>query len=458
MDDVFQDSSDTEQTGRVLKPRLASISVPVSATLSILASPETQDNAMLSAAPSSMPLTILDVPYDNSAPDPVSPTPCPTLSALSTTTDPRHAPAGQPMQVDRNISPTAQPVQPGGEARNQNNDGDNPNPTPMRALLVNNKEYQNSLKVNRAGPRDPLDKYLKDPLPKVHVAHPAVAFDFVDPNKIDEWDTYPSNKLLAIPFGFEARQHVRHNNIRARILAAVVEITQAEQVGVAVPGPEDDLITFRNETPIAFLIHSLTKQQSQTLLRRETWISTEMSFRITTTTPTAPDYLFTLNGLSTVGVQAVVQMILAKWQASHVQSMLTKIVQNANERGAHSQINLQEFLNSATVQCLKVIKDKILAPKFNVYANGKFIEDYTLWTEVRDILKDISYDTAMLGNSTTELGPYDCNICHGADHPYGLCPFPLIKGWNGPSGSDEFTPEFGRDGRIRNQTRFNRRK
>jgi hypothetical protein len=327
----------------------------------------------------------------------------------------------------------------------------------MRALLANNKEYQSTLKVNRAGPRTPLDKYLKDPTPKVHVAHPAAAFDFVETQKIDEWDTYPTHKLLAIPFGFEARQQTKHNNIRARILAAVVEITQAEQVGVAVPGPEDRIIAYRNETPIAFLIHSLTKLQAQSLLQRGTWISAEISFRVLTINPVSPDYLFTIDGLSTVGVPAVVQMILKKWGADNIHATLTKIVQDANARST-LQIDLQAFYNSVTVQCLKVIQNKILVPRFNVYANGELIQDHMIWTQIRDILRDLSYDTAMLGQGTTEQGPYDCNICHAADHPYGLCTFPLIKGWNGPSGAGDYNSEFGRDDRSRGLIKFNRRK
>ena len=437
--------------------------MPAQATLSTASfaplptAPEAPKNTTLSNAPLSISLTIPDLPYDNSAPDPASPSPQPALRAQTPAADLHRPPPAQPMQVD----PTDQPGTPTPQAGNDpihldGGEADNDS-TPMRALLANNKEYQNTLKTNRAGPRDPLDKYLKDPTPKVHVAHPAAAYDFVETKKIDEWDTYPTNKLLAIPFGFEARQQTRHNSIRARILAAVVEITQAEQVGVAIPGPEDRIITYRNETPIAFLIHSLTKQQAQSLLQRGTWISAEISFRVLTVKPTSPDYLFTLDGLSTVGVQAVVQMILTKWAADNIQATLTKIVREANARSTY-QIDLQNFFDSVTVQCLKVIKNKILVPKFNVYANGELIPNHVVWTQIRDVLRDLSYDTAMLGQGTTEQGPYDCNICHAADHPYGLCTFPLIKGWNGPSGADEFTSESGRDGRNRALIKFNRRK
>lgn len=248
------------------------------------------------------------------------------------------------------------------------------------------------LKVNCTGPRTPLDKYLKDPMPKVHIAHPA-AFNFVETKKINEWDTHLTHKLLAILFGFEAQQQIKHNNIWAHILVAVVKIMQAEQVGVTIPGPEDCIITYCNETPITFLIHSLTKLQAHPYSKGDPGYLQRYLSKCSLSTPfqSSPDYLFTIDSLSTVGVQAAVQMILIKWGADSIHTMLTKIVQDANACSTH-QIDLQAFYNSVTVQCLKVIQDKILVPRFNLYTNGELIQDHMIWTQIRDIPCGHSYD------------------------------------------------------------------
>lgn len=139
---------------------------------------------------------------------------------------------------------------------------------------------------------------------------PAGAYDFVNPKKVLKWDSYPANRLLATPFGFKARQQFRHNNIHTHLLAAVVEIMNAEQVGIVESGPEDQLITSHDETPTAFLIHGLTKQQRLLLLQRGTWISALTSFHVSPLQLSSQDYLFTLTSLATVNIQEVRTLIL----------------------------------------------------------------------------------------------------------------------------------------------------
>jgi hypothetical protein len=362
------------------------------------------------------------------------------------------------MQVDpsdRTSTPTAA-TRTGQQTPYPPDEDDDLDATPIQTLLANSKEYQKSIQASRSGPRDPLDKYLKGPLPKVHLAHPAGAFDFVNPKKITEWNSYPVNKLLALPFGFDARQQFRHDNIRARLLAAIVEITKAEQVGIAAPGPEDRMITFREETPMTFLVHSLTKQQKATLLQRGTWISAEMSFRVVTLQPASQDYLFTLNGLATVGVQAVGEMILAKWDEEKVQEALMAAIQTDTPN--HPQVDIPAFLDSIRVQRLDLTILKVTVPKFNIYTNSELIQNHETWTRVRDVLIDQSYNTPMLGRCKIEIGAHHCNICHGADHPVGYCTFPLVEGWNGPAGNNEFL-EFEKSLRNRGgPSRFNHRR
>lgn len=363
------------------------------------------------------------------------------------------------MQLDEDVptNPPATLVQKGKRTLHATTDDEEPDSTPIRTLLANNKEYQNSLKSSRAGPRDPLDKYLKGTFPKVHLTHPAGAYDFVNPKKVLEWDSYPANRLLAIPFGFEARQQFRHNNIRARLLAAVVEITNAEQVGIAEPGPEDRLITSRDETPSAFLIHGLTKQQRLLLLQRGAWISALTSFRVTSLQLSSQDYLFTLTGLATVNTQEVGTLILAKWDSEKVQEELQNAIQSACGQGQY-QMNIHAFLETISVRKIIITtKDGVNVPKFNVYTDSDLIEDHELWSQIREILRNQSYSTSMSGKCIVELGPHHCNICHGGDHPSGHCTFPLVEGWNGPSGKKEHFAEYEKQGRFRGPPNFYRR-
>lgn len=454
-DDVFNEDSDTEPNPRVTKPRLQSISIPAQAT-----NVGNRNAATTTPAPKNLTLRVPNLPYDDSASTPASPSPQPPRKSLTPPDQGRPPTRGnQDMQVDAE-TPTA--TAPGARLERPNPPVTNNEPVvqtgSMSALLANNEEYLNALKSSRTGPRDPLEKYMKGELPKIYSAYPASAFLFVEPEKILEWDTFPDNKLIALPFGVEARQQFRHNNIRARLLAAVVEITNAQQVGVAAPGSGNRMIKNRRETPIAFLIHSLTRSQYLTLLNQKIWISSNIAFQVVTMKPSSPDYLFSLLDLATVGLLTVRTMIQTMWNEDHVQAALREIAQMARNKSPNpTNPDIPSFLETLRIERHNVINGDIITPMFNIYAKGALIQDDDVWTKIRKTLSELTYESAESGRAKLKIAPYDCGICHGADHPGGLCTFPTLPDWKGPSGLSEAHPEPGAEGYNRPSKRFYRR-
>jgi hypothetical protein len=63
---------------------------------------------------------------------------------------------------------------------------------------------------------------------------------------------------------------------------------------------------------------------------------------------------------------------------------------------------------------------------------GELIQNDDLWVLLRNYLTGRTYATPLQGNGTTEIAPNNCGICHGIDHPRGLCAFPDLEDWNGP--------------------------
>ena len=452
-DDIFNGTSDDELNTRATKPRLASISVPAQAT-------NTNTNtgrvsSILAAQTAAM--NIPNLPYEDSssAPASLSPMPPQKIQARPPSASPTER-EPQAMHIDV-VTPTAPPPRPQPKQVV---------PTPaeedievdtgsMSALLAKNKEYQNVLKSSHYGPKDPLDKYMKGELPKVYTAYPATPFFFVEPKTILEWDTFPANKLIALPFSLKARQQFRHNNICARLLAAVVKITKAQQVGVATPGPEDRMIQERCETPIAFLIHSLTRTQYQTLMHQKIWVSFNITFRVVSMKPTSPDYLFTLQDLGLVDMDAIRLMILSKWNEDHIQATLEEFAQAAQAKaGMPTNPDIPAFLETVWIKRFDVIKNDIIHPMFNVYAEGALIQDGEIWSDIRDELAKLTYEAAETGRANLVIAPYDCGICHGADHPRGLCVFPMLPEWKGPSSLGIAHPEPGTENCNRPPQRF----
>jgi hypothetical protein len=310
-----------------------------------------------------------------------------------------------------------------------------PNTTPMSDFLVDNEDYQSTLQAPSAP--GPLDKYMRISMPPVHDSHPTAPWAFIQKTTITEWDSFPTYKLIALPFGFEARQHGKHINIRKRILAAVVDITSSQRAGVCAPVPFDRIIKSRRSTPRAFLIHSLTKEQYFTLLRPKIWVSAEISFRVIITKPTCPDLLFTITELSSQNADAVRTMVQAAWQQATTRDAIQEIITSFSTANPQAhQPDVDAFITSLWVENLNVREGGgLLTPQFNVYAKGNLFQDHAMWTKIRGVLSRLQYFSNLLGGTGIPMiGLHHCNLCHAADHPRGLCPFPALNGWKGPSG------------------------
>ena len=195
---------------------------------------------------------------------------------------------------------------------------------PLRAIVTTNRDH-----ANLAGTRniawDPLDKYTRAMMPKINDAHPTAIFDLIDLSVIDEWDSYPEGKLAAIPFGSEVRNVDLHDDIRNRIFIAAAEITKAQQISVSGPRPSAHARETRRY-PSTFLIYDLSELQRRTLLERQVWSSTEITFRVVPILPCHSDFLFSIAGLTTLTTDTVRDMIFKVWQDKETRAMIQETI------------------------------------------------------------------------------------------------------------------------------------
>jgi hypothetical protein len=270
-------------------------------------------------------------------------------------------------------------------------------------------------------------------MPKVHDAHPTAALDLVDIKALDEWDKLPHGKLVAIPFdNVLARLPNKQSEISGGILAAATEITQSQEIGIAVPRPNDKAKR-SNRTLATFLIYNLSGMQYQTLIQQEVWSSVDTTFQVTPPTPSLPNFLFSISGLSTMDVTFVCSVVKGVWFDEQSQDFLHQLQPPVIEETDKFRDNIQELLNSVEVKRIDIKEaGNILSPRFNILVNSDLIPDHKTWAQVRNYLANRTYDTPVQGQGTTHITEFDCGICHGVDHPRGLCPFPAIPGWNGP--------------------------
>lgn len=276
----------------------------------------------------------------------------------------------------------------------------------------------------------PIDKYTRGPFPGIYDEDPATLLAGLNTDQLQSWLNLATGKVLARPFDLDVNYQPNHNVIAKAIRSAVKEITGAVKVTVAPPTTNRD----HGPKPITFLIHDITKKDAETLLERSVWSCKEISFQVAAINVKRPDFLFTLEGMTTDNPDQVMTCIADIWDDVHTYRYIHKLADmaaNAVEQ-QESFSEMMEFLQSVWVQPLDVRSTGGQEdPHYNVYADGEAIKNNKTWLDLRTYLRSRTYKSNLHGNGRAKDLDFVCSLCHGHDHPRGLCKFPRIPGWNG---------------------------
>ena len=301
--------------------------------------------------------------------------------------------------------------------------------------------------TGRNATQDPLDNFTNAVMPKVHDDHPTALFQFIELDLISEWELLEGGKLLIVPFGDAPYEPKLHDLIKNRLLFAITEITSSQEIGISAPTPSA-AATKDGKCPSSFLAYNLTFLQKQLLLDRGVWSSQAITFRATPFYPSNPDYLFTIKGFSLNIEDRILTLVYNVWHDGATAKFAHDLVNATPERERTAlTFAIHTFLDSTSVSCLN-IKERGggLTPSFNVYANGNVIPLNETWIQICKYLSERIYYTPLTGRGEVVISPYACGICHGVEHPKGLCPFPGIVGWNGPGKDKNSDNRRGRNG------------
>ena len=424
------------------QPKFTTISIPLEAL-----SRSTQNATLvtpgpfLTTNPTPPSLPVPPFPNDETPTPPSSPSPQTALDPPARplwTNDISHTPPTMEISSPHPMQPRIQcSEEPMDTDLRLNTPRLDPSPPLLCTIVTSNRDHVSLANVARNALWDPIDKYNKAPMPKIQDASPTAIFNLIDISVIDEWDTFTGGKVAAIPFGNNIHKLPRHDSICKKIFAAAAEITKSKQTAVAGSRPHVQAKPDARP-PYTFLIYNLSELQRRTLLERTVWSSADITFRVTTLLPTKPDFLFSIVGLSTLATDDVRDMIFKTWWNKENLITVQKAIQTTDDNAPKTSLcELEDFLNSLEVKRLDIKEKKgALAPEFNVYADANYIQDPNVWGDLCHILANQQYHSTMLGCGLVRSAPFNCKICHGADHPSGLCPFPNITSWKGPNGRD----------------------
>ena len=282
--------------------------------------------------------------------------------------------------------------------------------------------------------RNPLDKYTLGPMPNVQDASPTAVFENIDLDCISKWEDIEGEKLLAIPFNTPQRTMGWHGTIAGKILTAVAEITKAKEVDVCEPRPSEEA-TKICRTPIAFLIHSISSQQAEILMERKIWSSQAITFHTTCFAPVCPNFLFTIKGWKTITLKNIFPVIKQVWESEQARDFVRSLVY-AVPPAQRSSVEKEVDTLLASLNIIHLDTKEMgntLTPRFNVYADSSKLSLDEVWSRLRAHYANCTYASTTLGKGLVEQTPFRCTLCHGVDHPRGLCPFPDTPEWNGPT-------------------------
>jgi hypothetical protein len=267
----------------------------------------------------------------------------------------------------------------------------------------------------------------------VHDAHPLSFLKGTDPKQLKEWNDHDSRKLFAIPFDGEARTPNGQNSVRSKLAKAIHNLTKSPEAMVAAPRTNVNSGQKR-DTPTTFLIYNLDEHGYDLLKDNPIWCSEEITFRTVPFNAPCPDFLFAIEGMNTTQNSAVQEVVHQIWHDEHTAQFLESTINRLQgaER-AEAEDTIPKFIASMKTQSVNIKEaGNTPAPRYSVLVKGATITNDNLWTALRNFFLKRTYAFPMQGEGTTNKSPNHCGICHGVDHPRGLCPFPNIEGWRGP--------------------------
>ncbi|KAF8260583.1 hypothetical protein EI94DRAFT_887994 [Lactarius quietus] len=316
----------------------------------------------------------------------------------------------------------------------------------IAAITAANKNVQAEIKLNALPP--PPDKFTAAEMPQIYSNSPAALLEGVDRDQALRWVQIPTGKVLARPFDADVHYQPNHQYIAIDLIAAVDEIAGTKVASVAPPFKDKNSgVTGRH--PTTFLVHNLTPYEVNTLLSRTVWSSKEITFQVSPVTTRRPKFLFTLVGFTTLNTNDVHKAVRETWKDPTTVTFFDGLVLQAPEPEKNNVTKgILDFINSTEIRFLDIRREgNRREPHYNVYADGQLLPNDNLWYEIKSFLKGRTYKSADCGRGRIPEN-FTCGLCHGCDHPRGLCPFPKIPGWNGGGNRAEprVVQEFARGG------------
>ena len=281
--------------------------------------------------------------------------------------------------------------------------------------------------------------------PTIYRGFPGEFLQGLPSDTMDAWCDVPNLKFFIRFFGYDgSNQAEQRPSLIGRFKKAVEEIVTAAgdpatTVEVAPPPPP----TPATKHPlITFLARDISQHSTDAILKQRIWSFPEITFEaIPFEVEVIPHLIQCVTGFMSADENSARTTIEGTWRDPETRERLTATLQKFDKEFTGEDLStaksaIETMIDTLTVEFID-FKDPggIPSPRFNVFARSP-TSDMLAFTNIRILLYSLSYVSLLCGVGRP-VKLLSCQICHSFNHPRGLCLFPHIQGWNGPTHEPE---------------------
>ncbi|KAF7798554.1 hypothetical protein EIP86_009776 [Pleurotus ostreatoroseus] len=275
---------------------------------------------------------------------------------------------------------------------------------------------------------------------RIHRLTAGSPFDKQRLDQVCDWDKSSLLKLLlqVVGYGALARRNARRVPIPTAALNLVRGFLGHDGPRLSPPNL-DGFLDSRQAAPHSFLLWNLSKDDKARLRFQEVISTEDLTIILIDFSLLTPFLLGMITGLDSHNVDEVYLSVRPTLEGLLPAILDIAAVDNEEAANAPRGAMITQILDSLEIRLLEKKgaggRDE---PEFYVYAHLP-IHSIEHFESAREILMAADWRHSFFGNGTF-MKPRDhwCTLCHGVDHPRGLCPLPATPGWLGPPNSGRF--------------------
>ncbi len=269
--------------------------------------------------------------------------------------------------------------------------------------------------------------------PRIHRDDPESATRGMATEWIREvWADPPNTDVLLEVYNYRYSDDVEFTRRVADLLRwAFDRISDGEsEFDVVPPEPAEGVGRRSRDQPTIWAIRGLSPRTVARAVARGVWSFRLISFIALPRILTLPSWLFMLEGYLTGNIDKIRLAVLRVLREPEMREWIAEMTStNPDFAGLSSDAAFEAILDSLRIDTFQLSNGNYIA---NVHITRSPTRSMKIWRRWVATLRARRYPSFAIGTGRVRyIAP--CGGCRGVNHLSHLCPYPRVRGWNGPA-------------------------